>query len=360
MTSTGRTLRSLNQLDEADLPLDGDPAALRQVADRYAIAVPPLIAREIKRHSPESALAHQYLPHEGELDRLPLDMADPIGDDAHSPVPGIVHRYPDRALLKLVHACPVYCRFCFRREMVGPGGDALSGEALDKALDYIAETPALREIILTGGDPLIASPRRLRQLFGRLGEIPHLQTIRLHSRVPVTVPEKVTDELIDVLANAPLPVWLALHVNHEDELFTESEQAILHLGRAGIPILSQTVLLRGINDSAVILGQLMTRLGRLRVRPYYLHHPDRAPGTSRFRLSIAEGLEIYNSLKGDLSGWLLPRYVLDLPGGVAKIALDSHAVQPAGPGRWRITDHSGETHLYHDDLPHLSDLQETA
>ncbi|GAB5389621.1 MAG: lysine-2,3-aminomutase-like protein [Alphaproteobacteria bacterium] len=355
---TAGTLRSVGQLVEAGLIPADQAAALSPVADRYAIAVPPLIARQIKHAGPDSPLARQYLPTPGETASLPLDMADPIGDDAHSPVPGIVHRYTDRALLKLVHACPVYCRFCFRREMVGPGGDALTGDDLDIALGYIADHPELREIILTGGDPLIASPRRLRDLFDRLADIPHLQTIRIHTRVPVTVPERVTDDLVKTLSGSRLPIWVALHINHEDELFTETSAVINKLALAGIPLLSQTVLLRGVNDCADSLISLFEHLGRLRVRPYYLHHPDRAPGTSRFRLTVQQGLDLYNGLKGQISGWLLPRYVLDLPGGVAKIALDSHAVRQNNPGQWHITDPSGGTHIYHDD--HQAPLKKSA
>jgi lysine 2,3-aminomutase len=273
---------------------------------------------------PMGPVAKQFRPHVDELRVEAYEVADPIGDDAHSPVPGIVHRYPDRVLLKPVAQCVVYCRFCFRRERVGPGhGAPLSDDQLTTALAYIRTHPEIWEVILSGGDPLILSPRRLGHIFGALSRIDHVGTVRLHTRVPVVAPDRITPALIETLKSCGKAVWVAIHVNHADELTDAARAAIGRLVDSGVPLVSQTVLLAGINDSVAALDQLLRRLVELRVKPYYLHHLDAAPGTSRFRRSIAAGREIVSSLRGSLSGLAQPTYVLDLPGGAGKV--------PVGP-----------------------------
>ena len=242
---------------------------------------------------------------------------------AWSPVKGIVHRYPDRVLLKALHACPVYCRFCFRREMVGPGGDALNAEELAAALDYIRDHDAVWEVILTGGDPLMLSPRRLGEIVSALDAMPHVGVIRFHTRVPVADPERVNDELLAALKVSDSAVWVAVHCNHPDELTVEVKAALGRLADAGIPLVSQSVLLRGVNDDAAVLEALFRGLVRARVKPYYLHHGDLAPGTGHFRTGLDEGRELVKRLRGRVSGLCQPAYVLDIPGG--------HGKAPIGP-----------------------------
>ena len=262
------------------------------MAERYAVAITPEMVRLIDRADADDPIARQFVPDARELRQLPQERADPLGEERLSPVPGIVHRYPDRVLLKLTHVCPVYCRFCFRREVVGPGGpQALRGKALEAALDYIAATPAIWEVILTGGDPFMLSPRRIAEVTRRLGAIGHVKVLRWHTRVPVVDPGRVSDELVAALRSSDKTVYVALHANHARELTDEARAACARLVDAGIPMLSQTVLLKGVNDDAETLAALMRAFVEARVKPYYLHHLDAAPGTSHFRTSIAEGQE---------------------------------------------------------------------
>ena len=290
MKHSGRTLRSVAALREAGLARGADPAALARVAERYAVAVTPDMVRLIDRADADDPIARQFLPDARELQPLPGERADPLDEARLSPVANVVHRYPDRVLLKLTHVCPVYCRFCFRREVVGPGGpQALTGKALDAALGYIAGEPNVWEVILTGGDPFMLSPRRIAEVTRRLGAIPHVKVLRWHTRVPVVDPGRVTDDLVAALRADGKAVYVALHANHARELTDAARAACARLIDAGIPMLSQTVLLKGVNDDAETLAALMRAFVEARVKPYYLHHLDAAPGTSHFRVSIAEG-----------------------------------------------------------------------
>ncbi len=317
-------------------------AALNEVAARYAVAITPAIAGLIDRSDPDDPIARQFVPDRRELDLHPEENADPIGDDAHSPVEGAVHRYPDRVLLKLVNACAVYCRFCFRREMVGPGRGALSRAALTTALDYIHAHPQIWEVILTGGDPLIVSPRRLKDVTARLAAVEHVRVIRVHSRMPVAAPERISPSLVRALRTDKAS-FVVLHVNHPRELTAAARAACARFIDAGIPMLSQSVLLRGVNDDAATLGALMRALVECRIKPYYLHHADLAPGTAHLRTSIAQGQDLMRALHGRYSGLCQPAYVLDIPGGFGK--------SPIGPNYLSadysaIEDFNGRRHVY--------------
>jgi lysine 2,3-aminomutase len=292
-------------------------AALEQVAARYAVAITPAVADMMDAGAPHDPIARQFLPDARELEHSPQELADPIGDEAHSPVEGVVHRYPDRVLLKLVNACAVYCRFCFRREMVGPGRGGLSPRALTAALDYVARTPQIWEVILTGGDPLVLSPRRLKDVVARLTAIDHVKVIRVHTRVPTVAPERITPALVKAL-RTDKATFVVLHANHARELTKEARVACARFVDAGIPMLSQSVLLRGVNDDAQTLGELMRTLVECRIKPYYLHHADLAPGTAHFRTTIAQGQALMRALHGRTSGLCVPSYVLDIPGGYGK------------------------------------------
>jgi lysine 2,3-aminomutase len=341
-----KTLRTPQDLIDAGL-IDPDARnAVGKVAARYAIALTPAIAELIDRADPNDPIARQFVPDARELDTLPEERADPIGDDAHSPVPGIVHRYPDRVLLKATHVCPVYCRFCFRREMVGPGGEqALAGPKLEAALDYIRTNPTIHEVIVTGGDPLVLAPRRIAEISRGLAAIPHVQVIRWHSRVPVVDPERITDDLVSALKAPGKAVWIAVHANHARELTDAARAALALLASAGLPLISQTVLLKGINDDAETLAALFRALVALNVKPYYLHHADLAPGTAHFRTSIDEGQAIMRALRGRLSGLALPTYVLDVPGGFGKVPIGPDYVKESEATRL-IEDVSGGLHPY--------------
>ena len=288
---------------------------LEAVAARYAIGITPAMQDLIGEAG--EPVARQFVPHVDELVVAAHELADPIGDDALSPVPGIVHRYPDRVLLKPLLVCPVYCRFCFRREHVGPGGGVLGEAELEAAIGYVAARPAVREVILTGGDPLMLSARRLGGLLGRLAAIPHVELLRIHSRVPVAEPSRLTAALAAAM-EVDVPVWLVVHANHASE-FTAEARAALRL--AGVPLLGQSVLLRGVNDSVEALEGLFRAMLRARVKPYYLHQLDPAPGTARFHVPIAEGRALMTGLRGRVTGLAWPTYVLDIPGGHGKVPI---------------------------------------
>jgi lysine 2,3-aminomutase len=345
---SAETLRSLDGLVRSGMIATADDASLTRVAERYAIAITPEMAALIKGTPADDPIARQFVPTADELVSRPNETADPIGDKRHEVVPGLIHRYRDRVLLKVTHVCPVYCRFCFRREMVGPGGEqALAGAKLETALAYIAKKPEIFEVILTGGDPLTLSPRRIALLRDRLAEIEHVKVQRWHTRVPVVDPAKIDSIMIKALRHHDKAVYIALHCNHPRELTPAARDAIRRLVDAGIVLLSQTVLLKGVNDNAATLAELMRTFVALRVKPYYLHHADLAPGTAHFRTSIAEGRAIMRALRGRLSGLAQPSYVLDIPGGVAKV--------PIGPdyvGDNVIIDPDGNTHPYpREELP---------
>ncbi|MDP2086629.1 MAG: lysine-2,3-aminomutase-like protein [Gemmobacter sp.] len=336
-------LTTLPRLVAAGLTDASEVAALAPVVAEFRVLVPPALASVIG--APDDPVGRQVLPSVNEAVIRPEELADPIGDRAHEPVPGLTHRYPDRAILHLTQTCAVYCRFCFRRETVGDAG-TLSDTALDAIFAHLAATPAIREVILTGGDPMVLSARRLGAVIDRLAALGTLDAIRIHTRVPVVAPERITAAMIRAL-KGPVTVWLVVHTNHVQELGAEARAALGRLVDAGVPLLSQTVLLRGVNDRAEVLEALFRALYRLRVKPYYLHHCDLARGAGHFRTSIAAGQAIMADLRGRLTGAALPTYVLDIPGGHGKVPIAPGYLEP-GPGGWLVTDPQGRTHTYTD------------
>lgn len=354
------TLRQAAELVAHGLAPAADLAVLEEVAARYAVAVTPDIAALIDSDDPGDPIARQFIPAADELVSQGNENADPIGDHAHSPVAGIVHRYPDRVLFKLVHVCAVYCRFCFRREMVGPGkATALPPTAYDAALDYIRAHSEIWEVILTGGDPLMLSPRRLAEIMADIAAIDHVRIIRIHTRVPVADPARISREMVAALRVEGATTWVALHANHARELTGKARAACAAMIDAGIPMVSQSVLLRGVNDNAEALAALMRTFVECRIKPYYLHHGDLAPGTAHLRTTLEHGQELMRALRGRVSGLCQPEYVLDIPGG--------HGKAPVGPSylsqessansfaeehelrtetRYRVVDYCGDVHLY--------------
>ncbi|MCR4282774.1 MAG: lysine-2,3-aminomutase-like protein [Bauldia sp.] len=321
-------------------------AALEEVAARYAVAITPAMTALIDPDDPVDPTARQFVPDAAELTTAPDERADPIGDDAHEVTPGLIHRYPDRVLLKLVSACAVYCRFCFRRETVGQG-TAMSKQELAAALAYIEAHPEIWEVIVSGGDPLIAAPRRLKSLTDALARIDHVKVVRFHTRVPVVAPERVTPELVASLKSNGATTWVAIHANHPRELTTDARAALARLADAGVPLVGQTVLLRGINDDAATLSALMRGFVESRVKPYYLHHADLAPGTSHFRTTIGEGRAQMKAMRGRVSGLCQPTYVLDIPGGHGKVPVGPAYVSADGDALV-VEDFNGARHVYGD------------
>jgi lysine 2,3-aminomutase len=351
------TLREPTELAEHGLVPVAELPDLERVAAHYAVAVTPEVAALIDPDDPDDPIARQYIPSAAELVAQPNEKADPIGDDVHSPVSGIVHRYPDRALFKVIHVCAVYCRFCFRREMVGPGkSTALSEGAYQNALAYIRAHPEIWEVILTGGDPLMLSPRRLAEIMADVAAIEHVKIIRIHTRVPVAEPSRISGEMVAALKAKGATTWVALHANHVRELTRNARAACAAIIDAGIPMVSQSVLLRGVNDDPATLEALMRGFVECRIKPYYLHHGDLAPGTLHLRTTLKQGQELIRALRGRVSGLCQPDYVVDIPGGHGKVPAGPTYLTPAdsfspereqpSETRYRIVDYCGEVHLY--------------
>jgi lysine 2,3-aminomutase len=349
MKPAPRTLRRPDELIAAGVAARDRQAELEQVAARYGVALTPDVVELIDPADAHDPIARQFVPQAAELHARPEELADPIGDDAYSPVAGIVHRYPDRVLLKPVHVCAVYCRFCFRREMVGRRR-ALTRGQLAAALDYVRAHPEIWEVILTGGDPLVLSPHRLEAIGKALAAIEHVKILRVHTRVPVVEPARVSPALIRSLKAAGKATYVVLHANHARELGRKARAACARLIDAGIPMLSQSVLLRGVNDEAATLGELMRALVESRIKPYYLHHGDLAPGTSHWRTGIEEGQALMRALRGRLSGLCQPTYVLDIPGGYGKSPIGPDYLARTGGSNgstcYEVEDFNGVRHAY--------------
>jgi lysine 2,3-aminomutase len=345
--SVARTLRNAEDLVSARLIPNEARDLAERIGEIYPIGLNETVLGLIDPSDPRDPIARQFVPDAAELTVSPGERADPIGDKSFSPVEGIVHRYHDRVLLKLLHSCPVYCRFCFRREVVGPGAPTiLAPEALDAALGYIAAHSEVWEVILTGGDPLTLSPRRLDEVMQRLGAIDHVAIIRLHTRVPALDPDKITPDLVASLRRSGKTVYVALHANHPRELSKAARTACAKLIDSGIPMLGQSVLLAGVNDDFATLEALMRAFVAARITPYYLHQLDLAPGTAHFRVPIEKGLDLMRALRGQVSGLCQPTYMLDIPGGHGKSPIGPDYLTDSRNGTYEVRDYRGNIHLY--------------
>jgi lysine 2,3-aminomutase len=314
--------------------------------------ITPEMAQLIVPGDPADPIALQFLPDAREEIILPQELYDPTGDYPHAPMKALVHRHANRVLLKPTMVCAVYCRFCFRRDMVGPEGDTITQSDVDQALEYIAAHTEINEVILTGGDPLVLSPKRVADLMQKLQAIPHIRWIRFHTRIPVVAPDKISAEMLDALKGIK-PVLMAVHVNHAREITPKAGAALARLAHNGVVLLGQSVLLKGINDKVETLAELFETLMVNRVKPYYLHHPDLTAGTSHFRMSFEEGMALMNKLQQRVSGVCMPQYVIDIPGGVTKIAITPDNVQAVEgkPGHYVLHDPMGGKHNYSDIIP---------
>jgi lysine 2,3-aminomutase len=340
-------LRQATDLVEAGLVTGEQAPLFETLASHYAMALTPDLLALIDRENPDDPIRKQFVPDPRELQWTADEINDPIGDWAHEKTDGLIHRYEDKALLKIVGTCPVYCRFCFRREMVGPEkGENLTAQKIDAALDYLAATPMIREVILTGGDPLILSIPRLQKLGLRLRDIPHLANIRWHSRLPVASPYQVSDAMAEALIASGKTTRLALHINHPHEFSHAVRQAIATLQRHQIEVLSQSVLLAGVNTDLATLAALKRCFDETGITPYYMHHPDLAKGTSHFRFPLAQGIALMRAWRDQNPAQALPRYMLDLPGGFGKVDLLSPAVSMRDAETFEITDRKGRVHVY--------------
>jgi lysine 2,3-aminomutase len=339
-----KSLNTLHDLIQQGLVNENEATDLQAVVAHFSLAISDQMHQLIDKTDAEDPIAKQFVPSIKELNVLPNERVDPIGDEVHKAVEGIVHRYPDRCLFTPIHVCPVYCRFCFRREKVGEGSETLTPKELENAYAYLNEHTEIWEVILTGGDPLILKPAYLKKIIDRLSEIKHVEVIRIHTRVPVVQPYKINDNMVDALT-CKKPVYVVLHANHAKEFTDNAIKACNVLVDAGIPMLSQTVLLKDINDNIEALSTLMRCFIKNRIKPYYLHHGDLALGTQHFRTTIQVGQELIKQLRGRFSGLCQPTYVLDIPGG--------HGKTPIGPNYlsveeeiYQIEDYCGNKHSY--------------
>jgi lysine 2,3-aminomutase len=319
MTWKSQLAESLTTPDQLAAHFGVDPEPLRAVVARYPLRITPHYLNLIEH--PGDPIWRQSVPDRCELavDGLPEDS---LNEEAFSPVPAVVHRYPDRALLLVSGQCAGYCRFCTRKSRVGTSALAFSRGQVFAGIDYLAASPGIRDVILTGGDPLLLDDDRLEEILSRLGKIPHVEMIRIGSRIPVTLPERITPQLCQLLAEYH-PLYLNTHFNHPRELTPESRDACQRLAEVGIPLGNQTVLLRGVNDDPGVMNELCRGLLTMRVRPYYLHHLDQARGTAHFRVQVERGLEIIAAMRGQVSGLGIPQYVVDPPDGRGKVPLSS-------------------------------------
>ena len=345
-----RRLTSPRDIVEAGLAEPERLAELEAVAERYAIGLTPALASLVDPDDTADPIARQFVPDGRELVRDPAERDDPIGDDAMSPVKGLVHRYPDRVLIKLVAVCAVYCRFCFRRERVGPGSGSLSAAEFAAAIDYVRAHQGIWEVILTGGDPLTLSPRRLAEATQALAAIGHVKVLRWHTRLPVAAPERVTRAMARALMAEGKTTVVAVHANHPRELTESARVACRRLAAEGAMLVSQTVLLKGVNDDAETLIDLMRAFVEARVKPYYLHHGDLAPGTTHWRVPIAKGQDLMRLLRARLSGLATPTYMLDIPGGHGKAPIGPQWIHSGEDGEHVVTDPKGVGHAYADRL----------
>lgn len=318
-------------------------ALSEQIKAKLRFRIPARFAERLDQG--DVALMRQFVPQVEELRSHPCEITDPIGDEAFAPVMGITHRYRDRVLLKPTYQCAVYCRFCFRREKVSHSGFELKGQELEQALAYIKTHEEIREVIFSGGDPLTLIDARLSELLAGLAQIKHVALIRFHTRVPTVLPSRITTELIRVLRSVPQTVWIAAHINSVSELDAEAQAAISRLVDAGIPLLHQGVLLKGVNDSTEALAELFWALIRLRVKPYYLHYPDLAQGTQHFRVPLSQAITLVQGLRGVLPGYAVPQLIVDIPRGGGKVVVEKSMAEEVSQDHWRFTSPiTGEIH----------------
>jgi lysine 2,3-aminomutase len=323
---------------------DCPPETLKAIQENFDIRIPVAFVPGMSLG--DETLAKQVLPSPEELVFLPEELEDPIGDEAHTPVEGITHRYSDRALLKVTYQCAVYCRFCFRRYKVSDTEHNIDENKLDKALQYVESHPEIWEVILTGGDPLTLTNSKLAKMIERMSQIPHVKVIRFHTRIPTALPSRIDAGLLEIFQKAPQAIWIVAHVNASSEITPEAEAAFQKLSHAGISVLSQSVLLKGVNDTFDKLKELFRKLVLCHVKPYYLHYPDLAQGTNHFRVSLTEALALVTSLRGRISGICIPQLVVDIPGGLGKITVDPQLSKQLSEITWEFTSPlSGEKRI---------------
>jgi len=344
----------LNTVDEISKVIkltDSERKAL-SAPNLFRVDITPYFISLIDPEDPDDPVRKQVIPTAAEMVPFTAMMEDSLAEDRHSPVPGLVHRYPDRVLMLVTTQCASYCRYCTRSRIVGDPSATFSRAEFELQLEYLKRTPQVRDVLLSGGDPLVLAPKILDEILGRLREIPHIEIVRIGSRVPVFLPMRVTDELCDMLQKYH-PLWLNIHVNHPNEITAELDQACDKMTRAGIPLGNQSVLLAGVNDNVHIQRQLVQELVRMRVRPYYLYQCDLVEGAGHFRTPIAKGIEIMEGLRGHTSGYAVPQYIIDAPGGGGKIPVSPNYLLSMSDHKIILRNYEGYITTYEEPVDYL-------
>jgi len=340
-------LRTLAQIEQVLVLSSDERQALSVHGGMLPASITPYYMSLVSRDDRSQPLRRTVIPSTAEFQQARGEADDPLGEDADSPTPGLVHRYPDRALLLVTDFCSSYCRYCTRSRVVGHGSIVPLQERLEKAFEYIRRTPAIRDVLISGGDPLTLSDQRLDWILGSLRRIPHVEFLRLGTKIPAVLPQRITPELCRMLRRHH-PLWMSLHFLHPDECTPESFQACTRLADAGVPLGSQTVLLAGVNDNVETMKALVHRLLKMRVRPYYLYQCDPITGSAHFRTPVAKGLEIIEGLRGHTTGYAVPNYVIDAPGGGGKIPLQPDYVVGREGDDLLLRNFRGQVYRYPD------------
>ena len=333
-----------------------EEVGIRESLKTLRMAITPYYLSLIDPDNPHCPIRKQSIPSVLELHQSTADLLDPLHEDGDSPVPGLTHRYPDRVLFLITDQCSMYCRHCTRRRFAGQNDAASPTEQIDKCIKYIARTPRVRDVLLSGGDALLVSDSRLEYIIQKLREIPHVEIIRIGSRVPVVLPQRVTPELVEMLKKYH-PIWLNTHFNHPDEITKESREACTRLANAGVPLGNQSVLLRGINDCVHVMKELVHQLVKIRVRPYYIYQCDLSMGIEHFRTPVSKGIEIIENLRGHTSGYAVPTFVVDAPGGGGKTPVMPTYLISQSPGRVVLRNYEGVITTYTEPTDYKGDCQ---
>jgi lysine 2,3-aminomutase len=340
-------IRTIDQLERMLVLSEPERAAIENIQSKLPVGITPYFMSLLSKDDPGDALRRTVVPTVAEFTQTPGEADDPLGEDGQSPVPGLVHRYPDRVLLLVLDFCSTYCRYCTRSRVVGHGAIYPSRSRLERAIEYIRSTTSVRDVLISGGDPLTLNDERLNWLLARLREIPHVEIIRIGTKIPAVLPQRITPNLVRVLRRYH-PLWMSLHFTHPAECTPEAYRACERLANAGIPLGSQTVLLKGVNDSVEIMKALCHQLLRMRVRPYYLYQCDPITGSSHFRTPVEKGLEIIRGLRGFTSGYAVPTYVIDAPGGGGKIPLMPTCIEGREGDDLLLRNYCDRTYRYPD------------
>lgn len=342
-------ITNLGQLKQVIQITADEERAIVDSAHLFRLGITPFAATLMDPDNPHDPCRLQAVPTSGELIWADFELGDPLHEDQHMPAPNLVHRYPDRALFLITHECSLYCRHCTRRRVVGDQVQPSTAE-LDEAIAYLRRTPQVRDVLISGGDPLVVPDNRLEYVISNLRKIEHIEIIRIGTRMPVVLPQRITPQLCAMLRKYH-PIWVNTHFNHPDEITAETRKACEMLADAGIPLGNQSVLLKGVNDCPVVMRKLVHELVKMRVRPYYLYACDLTEGLSHFRTTVSKGIEIIESLRGHTSGYAIPTFVVDAPGGGGKIPVMPNYLISQAPGKVVLRNFEGKLTMYHEGTP---------